>query len=134
LISDVNFRFTLQPHPYPFPLERGRGEVKKITIHKIEFQGLSALSSKELFGRLLMDVSKVRGDFRQHEILVLWNKILEGYREDKIFLGRFSARVSSGTYIRGIVNDMGNTLGIGATTLSIRRTRVGDYKIEDSLL
>jgi len=51
---------------------------KKITIHKINFHGLDALSNQELFGRLLMDISKVSGDFRQHEILVLWKEILLG--------------------------------------------------------
>jgi tRNA pseudouridine55 synthase len=107
---------------------------KKITIHKINFHGLDALNSKELFGRLLMDISKVTGDFRQHEILILWKEMLfKNPNTDKIFLGRFSAHVSSGTYIRGLVNDFGNTLNCGATTLSIRRTRVGDYKIEDSI-
>lgn len=112
---------------------------KKITIHKLEFKRLDTLSHKELFGRLLMDISKVKGDFRQHEILVLWRQILldskkPGGSDNVGFLGKFFAHVSSGTYIRGLVNDMGNTLGIGATTLSIKRTRVGDYKIEDSLL
>jgi tRNA U55 pseudouridine synthase TruB len=107
---------------------------KKITIHKINFHGLDALNSKELFGRLLMDISKVQGDFRQHEILTLWKEMLfKNVRADKVFLGRFSAHVSSGTYIRGLVNDFGNTLSCGATTLSIRRTRVGDYKIGDSI-
>ena len=116
---------SLQEHSLP---------LKKITIHKIQFHGLDALNSKEFFGRLLMDISKVNGDFRQHEILVLWKEMLfKSATEDKIFLGRFSAHVSSGTYIRGLVNDMGNTLGYGATTLSIRRTRVGDYLIKDSI-
>lgn len=118
------------------------GEVfsKKITIHKIQFHGLDILNSKELFGRLLMDISKVKGDFRQHEILVLWNQMLLGSklvsnkkRVVNYFIGKFSAHVSSGTYIRSLVNNMGDTLGCGATTLSIKRTRVGDYKIEDSI-
>ena len=107
--------------------------MKKITINKLQFHGLDALNSKELFGRLLMDISKVKGDFRQHEILILWKEILFKYPKTPIFLGRFSAHVSSGTYIRGLVNDIGNTLGCGATTLSIKRNRVGDYKINDSL-
>jgi tRNA pseudouridine55 synthase len=106
---------------------------KKINIHRIQFHKLDALSSKELFGRLLMDISKVKGDFRQHEILILWREMLFKYPNIKIFLGRFSAHVSSGTYIRGLVNDMGKTLGCGATTLSIKRNRVGDYKIENSI-
>ncbi len=107
-------------------------EKKKITIHKIQFHKLETLNNKELFGRLLMDISKVKGDFRQHEILTLWKEILLGGKTRNHYLGKFSTHVSSGTYIRGIVNDMGKTLGFGATTLSIKRTRVGDFKIEDS--
>ena len=108
-------------------------EKKKIKIHKIQFHKLDSLNSKELFGRLLMDISKVNGDFRQHEILVLWKQYLFGDAGGRYFLGKFSAHVSSGTYIRGLVNDIGNTLGCGATTLSIKRNKVGDYKIEDSI-
>ncbi len=111
---------------------------KNINIYKMEFLGLQTLSAKELFGRLLMDISKVKGDFRQNEILITWKKILEGMisnnsGDNKIFLGNFKASVSTGTYIRGIVNDLGNTLGTGACALSIKRTKLGDYKIEDSL-
>ena len=98
----------------------------------MHFEGLQQLSNKELFGRLLMDIGRVKGDFRQAEILSLWKeKILD--KEENYFLAQFSATVSSGTYIRGIVNDMGNTLGCGATTLSIKRARVGNYKMGDSL-
>lgn len=109
-------------------------EKKKINIHKIQFHKLEMLNNKELFGRLLMDISKVKGDFRQHEILVLWKEYLLNGGVGNYFLGKFSAHVSSGTYIRGLVNDIGNTMGSGATTLSIKRTRVGDYKIEDSII
>lgn len=114
------------------------GWVKKITIYKLQFNGLTTLNNKELFGRLLMDISKVNGDFRQHEILTLWKQILldhtSKYNNGHCnFFGKFSAHVSSGTYIRSLVNDIGSTLGVGATTLSIKRIRVGDYKIEDSI-
>lgn len=115
-------------------------ENKKITIHKLQFHKLETLNSKELFGRLLMDISRVTGDFRQHEILTLWKQILLGSGSPPLnvrgglggVIGKFSAHVSSGTYIRSLVNDMGNTLGCGAITLSIKRTRVGDFKIEES--
>jgi tRNA pseudouridine55 synthase len=110
-------------------------ENKKVTVYKIQLHKLETLNSKELFGRLLMDISRVNGDFRQHEILTLWKQILlgSGTKSPNYFLGKFSTHVSSGTYIRSLVNYMGNTLGCGATTLSIKRTRVGDYKIGDSL-
>lgn len=115
------------------PEDRHQGSKKCVVIHKLEFKKIDTLSHKELFGRLLMDISKVRGDFRQNEILILWKQILLDSGAWTSHLAHFSASVSSGTYIRGLVNDLGKTLGIGATTLSIKRTRVGDYKIEDSL-
>ena len=79
-----------------------------------------------------MDISKVQGDFRQHDSLVLWKEMLTKYNSD-LFVGKFSAHVSSGTYVRSIVNDLGGTLGVGACALSIIRTRVGEYEIKDSI-
>ncbi len=38
--------------------------------------------------------------------------------------------VSSGTYIRSLVRDIGDKLGVGAYTTQLRRTRVGEYSIE----
>lgn len=40
--------------------------------------------------------------------------------------------VSSGTYIRTLVEDIGHELGTGAYTLELRRTEVGKYKVSDS--
>lgn len=39
---------------------------------------------------------------------------------------------SKGTYIRSICNDLGNALGVGAYMAELERTRVGDFRIEDS--
>jgi tRNA pseudouridine55 synthase len=36
-----------------------------------------------------------------------------------------------GTYIRALARDIGEALGSGAFLTSLRRTRVGDYKVED---
>jgi tRNA pseudouridine55 synthase len=41
--------------------------------------------------------------------------------------------VSSGTYIRVLVEDIGALLGTGAYTSALRRTTVGGFKIEDSV-
>lgn len=40
--------------------------------------------------------------------------------------------VSSGTYIRSLINDIGNKLGICMTMEELRRTRVGNFKVEDT--
>lgn len=44
-------------------------------------------------------------------------------------IARFSARVSAGTYIRSIANDLGQRLGVGAHLASLRRTAVGEFDI-----
>lgn len=45
----------------------------------------------------------------------------------------FTAEVSSGTYIRSLVQDLGQTLGCGAYMSGLRRTRVGTFDVVDGL-
>lgn len=44
------------------------------------------------------------------------------------------ASVSSGTYIRSLVETIGQTLHSGAYTVALRRTRIGDYSIEQATM
>ena len=44
---------------------------------------------------------------------------------------RIRAHVSSGTYIRTLAEDIGRALGTGAYCSDLRRTRVGDYCIDN---
>ena len=45
---------------------------------------------------------------------------------------RIRVHVSSGTYIRTLAEDIGQTLGVGAYCRGLRRTKVGDYLIEQA--
>ncbi len=42
----------------------------------------------------------------------------------------FTVRVSSGTYIRSLVEDVGKELGTGAYMSNLRRTEVGEFKLK----
>ncbi len=44
----------------------------------------------------------------------------------------FTAEVSSGTYIRSLVEDIGKSLGTGAYMSDLRRTKVGQFNIGDA--
>lgn len=46
----------------------------------------------------------------------------------------FTAEVSSGTYIRSLVEDAGELLGTGAYMSDLRRTRVGRFDIADAIV
>lgn len=49
-------------------------------------------------------------------------------------LVRFTCTVSSGTYIRSLVEDLGKDLTTGAYMTDLRRTRVGQFDIKDAKL
>ena len=41
-------------------------------------------------------------------------------------------RCSKGTYIRSLVHDLGQSLGVGAYILELERTRIGNYLLEEA--
>jgi tRNA pseudouridine55 synthase len=45
----------------------------------------------------------------------------------------FLVRCSKGTYIRSLVNDVGEQLGCGAVLRKLRRTEIGPFKVEDAM-
>lgn len=47
-------------------------------------------------------------------------------------VARFETRVSSGTYIRSLAEDIGQTLGTGAYLSALQRTSIGDFTLEQS--
>ncbi len=46
---------------------------------------------------------------------------------------KFTADVSSGTYIRSLVEDIGTTLGTGAYMSDLRRTKVGNFELKNAV-
>jgi tRNA pseudouridine55 synthase len=45
----------------------------------------------------------------------------------------FRVACSKGTYIRSLAHDLGKRLGTGAYLKSLRRTKIGDYSVQDAL-
>lgn len=45
----------------------------------------------------------------------------------------FTSRVSSGTYIRSLVEDIGKILGTGAYMSDLRRTSIADFQLDDAV-
>jgi tRNA pseudouridine55 synthase len=44
----------------------------------------------------------------------------------------FACEVSSGFYVRSLAHDIGEKLGVGASVVEVRRTRVGPYHVEQA--
>jgi tRNA pseudouridine55 synthase len=47
-------------------------------------------------------------------------------------IAKIRAHVSSGTYIRTLVEDIGRELRTGAYTRELRRTKIGEYSVDDA--
>lgn len=62
--------------------------------------------------------------------VTIYQLLITNYRYPKLSL---TARVSSGTYIRSLAEDIGAALGTGAYLSALRRTQVDEFKIENAL-
>ncbi len=45
---------------------------------------------------------------------------------------RFTVGCSKGTYIRSLAHDIGQALGVGAYLTQLRRTKIGDYSVDNA--
>ena len=45
---------------------------------------------------------------------------------------RFTVGCSKGTYIRSLAHDIGQALEVGAYLTNLRRTKIGDYSVENA--
>ncbi|MBI2357084.1 hypothetical protein HYV12_03490 [Candidatus Dojkabacteria bacterium] len=98
---------------------------KNIEVYNIELLKIETIKGKELLNKIVSRINLLKGDFRQDTIIEKWNAVMDANREYQIL--SMKADVSSGTYIRGIVDELGKRLGYMATTFEIQRTRSGKY-------
>lgn len=103
---------------------------KQVAVQSLKFIGLRTISEKSLLSCLERKITKVRGDFRQKEILQIWNKELKNTKSStRFYIADFHIKSSSGTYIRSIANDLGAQMGLPTLALYIRRTKIGKWSV-----
>lgn len=105
---------------------------KEVSVKEFKFFKLRKIDNERLLQNIEKRVSKVKGDFRQKEIIKIWHKYLNistSTRQglDKFFIGNFKIKCGSGTYVRGVVNSLGEKMGIPALAFSIKRIKVGKW-------
>ncbi|MBI5139355.1 hypothetical protein HZA26_01970 [Candidatus Nomurabacteria bacterium] len=112
--------------------EYGRGGVdvilpeREVFVKNIKFLKIRTISSKKLLENIQKRIKKVKGDFRQKEILKIWGRNLKNKKE-VFFIGSFKIKCSSGTYVRGVADSLGEKLGTGAIAYFIKRTKIGKW-------
>jgi tRNA pseudouridine55 synthase len=107
---------------------------REVEVFSFELNDLRELDKVIIFEKIKIDIEKVEGDFRQEKIIKSWEEALEKSRDaQKLQVVSFECEVSSGTYVRVLAEKLGSGLSVGSLLYSLKRTRVGDYKIADSI-
>ncbi len=116
---------------------------KEVIVYKNELISIKKISAKHLLNYIHETIALIKGDFRQKEILNLWDEHLSNSKESntdnnspknkEFLLAEINISCSTGTYMRSIAHDLGKDLEIGALAFSIIRTRAGEFSIQDSI-
>ncbi len=106
---------------------------RSITIYHLTVEKMYKVSEADLRAYIETNVAKVNGDFRQEEILRLWERHLKKEGEREFPCATVRIECSSGSYMRSIAHGLGIELGVPALALHILRTKVGEYSVEKSL-
>ena len=114
------------------------GKIDEIDIpsHNVLIENIEIIEENSYLGVGLLskikdDIGKVKGDFRQEEILEIWEKELKGKEEEKYPVVKLRITCGSGAYMRSIANDIGEKLGVPTLALKIVRTKVGEHGINN---
>jgi tRNA pseudouridine(55) synthase len=104
---------------------------KDITIYSASLLENRTISLPELQKHLIDSINKVKGDFRQQEILTKWQGILEGLDSptsnsptSNFLIFSLKLKVSTGTYIRGLTEEIEKTLSLPVVLFSLKRTKI----------
>ena len=103
-------------------------------IYSIELLKTFEISGEEIFRKITERIGKVKGDFRQKEILDSWREGLEGKGRLKEAptghlrpIMQIRVNCSSGTYMRSLAEAIGRKMGTTSIAWSIKRTLLKSF-------
>lgn len=99
---------------------------REVEIYEISDIEIKEITQNDILARIDEITDVVQGDFRQEEIRNKWHdlsrsRVRPGKTEHMI---SFNVKCSSGTYIRSLVHNLGQTLGTGACIYRLERTKI----------
>jgi tRNA pseudouridine55 synthase len=117
------------------PDRAGEFDLAKLEPLLAEFRGTipqkpPAFSAKKIAGVAAYKKARKRQDVELPAVPVTISELL--LIEAKGPLIRLSVTVSSGTYIRSLANDLGARLGVGAHLTELRRSSVGNFRLDQA--
>jgi tRNA pseudouridine55 synthase len=114
---------------------RTRNEIERIfnSFRGGYEQTAPAFSAKKIGGKKLYELARrgnMDGIVLPKKFVTMTELVILDYTWPLL---RFRVSCSSGTYIRALARDIGNALGCGAYLTELRRTRIGEFRIDDAV-
>lgn len=99
---------------------------KEVEVKELALIDHRTISGSELLEDIINRLQLVKGNFRQDQIIQRWQAVFESNKLEshKFTIYKLKAHVSSGTYIRSLVNEIGKLLQTRAITYSIKRSAI----------
>jgi tRNA pseudouridine55 synthase len=91
-----------------------------------------AFSARQVGGTRMYRLAR-RGVVVDAPASVVWVERFDLAPTDQPALWTYLMVVSTGTYVRAVIRDLGLALGCGAAVSSLRRTTIGPLRVEDAL-
>lgn len=106
---------------------------RTITIYSISVDSVEKISKEKVREHVMGKISKISGDFRQDEIVQLWDKYFSFIDKQDYTVARISIHCSSGTYVRMLADQLGKIVGTCALAMDIKRTNIGNFALEQAI-
>jgi tRNA pseudouridine55 synthase len=117
------------PQPVQVSLEELRSAAESF-LGEIEQQP-PKFSAKKIGGVPAYKLARKNQEVELKKVRVQVNRFeIHDLIEDRV---RFTAEVSAGTYVRSLAHEVGARLGVGAHLAELRRTRSGEFTLEQAV-
>ena len=121
----------------PEILHQDFSHITEENIHQVLHQFLGEIDQKPpIFSAIKIDGNRAYDLARKGEEVEMKSRkttilYIENIEIDLPFV-RFTVGCSKGTYIRSLAHDIGQELGVGAYLTNLRRTKIGEYSVENA--
>jgi tRNA pseudouridine55 synthase len=99
---------------------------REIFVKKLSLIKVRKINNEKLFLDIKKRITRVKGDFRQKQILKLWQASLK--KSQSYYIADFKISCGSGTYVRAISHSLGEKIKIPALAFSIKRTKIDKFR------
>lgn len=107
---------------------------KKMMVYNFGIIKKINLEKRILGNYIFKTISNVRGDFRQKEIIRNWRNVLNVSDLEKFQIFEINFKVSGGTYIRSIVNNISEKMGTPILLYNLKRDKVNGFSSNNSII